>query len=94
MVTTVTTLTVKLMVKPVTTAAMAWRVLRLRLGGGRHRRAYVEGNCEYSNHRGQRKRGGPPAWGFGERLTTAHRKNQNLADCYTEPSEWCDGQGM
>ena len=38
----------------------------------------VKGSCEYiekkSSH-GQPTRGGPPAWGLGEVLTTHHRKN-------------------
>ena len=39
----------------------------------------LESSWEYiggkKNSRGQPTRGGPPAWGLGEVLTTPHRKN-------------------
>ena len=55
---------------PVTTA---WLVLRLRLEERppvwRVAANIVNKSC------GQPTRGGPPAWGLGELLTTPHRKN-------------------
>jgi len=85
-------LTVKLMVTSVTTAVMCWRVLRFLLRGAGLHMWNVAVSIQI-NQRGQRKKGGPPAWGFGERLTTPHPKNQNLTECYIEPLEWCNGQG-
>jgi hypothetical protein len=35
----------------------------------------MEGSCEYTAYAGaDGRRGGPPAWGLGEALTTPHRK--------------------
>jgi hypothetical protein len=38
----------------------------------------MEGRCEYIKYssRGQPTRGGPPAWGSGEVLTTSHLKKK------------------
>ena len=40
--------------------------------------------------RGQPTRSGPPAWGFGLRLTTAHCKNKGVQKRHTGPRNWTD----
>jgi hypothetical protein len=42
--------------------------------------SYMEGSCEKNliSSRGQPTRGGPPAWGVGEVLTTPLRKKRML----------------
>ncbi|KAJ4443166.1 hypothetical protein ANN_04816 [Periplaneta americana] len=41
-------------------------------------------------HRGQLIRGGPPAWGLGEGLTTHHRKKQLVTNPYNKPRNRTD----
>jgi hypothetical protein len=57
-------------------------------------RVYVDWNvsgimfllCHWLSNHGQPARGGSPAWGLGERLTTPHRKKiQFVTKCYTGP---------
>ena len=42
------------------------------------------------NSRGRPTRGGPPAWGLGEALTTPHRKNVSCYEPFTnkKPRIW------
>jgi hypothetical protein len=49
----------------------------------------MEGSCEYNekSSRGQPTRGGPPAWGWGEVLTTPHRKNLRSYETFHEASD-------
>jgi len=42
-----------------------------------------------NKYRGQPRRGGPPAWGLDQGLTTAHRKkNQLITKCHTGSQNW------
>jgi hypothetical protein len=46
----------------------------------------MEGSFEYifiKNSRGHPTKGGPPAWGLGEVLTTAHRYNVSSYEMFT-----------
>src|SRR5215468_11096870 len=40
--------------------------------------------------RGQPTRGGPPAWGLGEVLTTPHRKKYDVTKHMDKPRTWTD----
>jgi hypothetical protein len=39
------------------------------------------GTASYMEESGQPTRGGPPAWGLGELLTTPHRKKYIVTKC-------------
>jgi hypothetical protein len=70
--------------KPVSVTT-AWSVLRLQM---EEKASSMEGIC---GSRGYSTRGDPPAWGLGEVLTTAHRKNWHSHEKYTPVSRtWTD----
>ena len=73
---------------PVTTA---WRVLTLRIEE-RLPIWKVAANIYWINSSRQPTRGGPPAWGLGEVLTTTHgeKRNHIAKQSKNKPLTWTD----